>query len=238
MLYFLLLLKLQETLRGKNIHYLTIVVYDQLTREFWDKCTRRGDPEFSLAKELKDVNKDRFTLAIAQLPDRLISAGLNLDPNRARESDEAQADKKLASVQAKMLAASKAQEEKERKQLQQLGKIQQDYAGGFVAESGENQGQDLWTPQKWNPRRQQGKGKEGKGGGKEQGGEGKPGKGVGSSFAVGAFPEPWWHKGSAGGKAPRGGGGADSHESSRERRQQRAQEQVGAGGGELARRAA
>ena len=169
MLYFLLLLKLQETLRGKNIHYLTIVVYDQLTREFWDKCTRRGDPEFSLAKELKDVNKDRFTLAIAQLPDRLITAGLNLDPNRARESDEAQADKKLASVQAKMLAAAKAQEEKERKQLQQLGKIQQDYAGGFVSESGDNQGQDLWPP-----RRQKGKGKDGKG--KGRGGKGKGGK--------------------------------------------------------------
>ena len=71
MLYFLLLLKLQETLRGKNIHYLTIVVYDHLTREYWDKCTRRGDLEFSLAKELKDIDKERFTLAIAQLPDRL-----------------------------------------------------------------------------------------------------------------------------------------------------------------------
>ena len=143
-------------------------MYDQLTREFWDKCTRRGDPEFSLAKELKDVNKDRFTLAIAQLPDRLISAGLNLDPNRARESEESQADLKLASVQAKMLAAAKAQEEKERKQLQQLGKIQQDYAGGFVSESGDNQGQDLWTP-----RRQKGKGKEGKG--KGRGGKGRGG---------------------------------------------------------------
>jgi len=148
MLYFLLLLKLQETLRGKNIHYLTIVVYDQLTREFWDKCTRRGDPEFSLAKELKDVNKERFTLAIAQLPDRLISAGLNLDPNRARESEESQADKQIASVQAKMLAAAKAQEEKERKQLQQLGKMQQDYAGGFVSENGDNQGQDPWSPRR------------------------------------------------------------------------------------------
>ena len=73
-----------------------------------------------------------------------------------------------------MLAAAKAQEEKERKQLQQLGKIQQDYAGGFVSESGDNQGQDLWSP-----RRQKGKGKEGKGkgrGGKGRGGKGKGGK--------------------------------------------------------------
>ena len=175
MLYFLLLLKLQETLRGKNIHYLTIVVYDQLTREFWDKCTRRGDPEFSLAKELKDVNKDRFTLAIAQLPDRLITAGLNLDPNRARESDEAQADKKLASVQAKMLAASKAQEEKERRQLQQLGKIQQDFAGGYVSESGDNQGQDPWPPRRQKrPTLDFEKGKDSKG--KGRGGKGKGGK--------------------------------------------------------------
>ena len=74
-----------------------------------------------------------------------------------------------------MLAASKAQEEKERKQLQQLGKIQQDYAGGYVSESGENQGQDLWPPRRQKrPTLDFEKGKDSKG--KGRGGKGKGGK--------------------------------------------------------------